>query len=121
MEAEKDTRLVRSLDHVFLKHLKDRIAADPSGPGVPPIVVVCKEGKDVYKYEGLGGQHTTQAKAELHKENPNNPMFKTVLAEVYVGLSDDESLRLASRHNANGHFIHKMTHRDYVCLIKKYR
>ena len=82
---------------------------------------MCKEGKfmerlkDVYKYEVLGGQHTSRAKAELHNENPSNPLFKTILAEVYVGLSDDESLRLASRHNANGHFIHRMTHRDYVC------
>ena len=45
LKAEKDTSLVRSLDHIFLKHLKDRIAADPPGPGVPPIVVLCKEGK----------------------------------------------------------------------------
>ena len=125
VEVDKDARLIRSLDHVFLKHLKERIISDPSGPGVPPIVVLCKDVnggefserlKGVYKYEVLGGQHTTQAKIELHKENPDNPLFKTILAEVYVGLSDDESLRLASRHNANGHFVHKMTHRNYVCL-----
>lgn len=42
--------------------------------------------------------------------------MQRVFSEVYVGLSDDESLRLASRHNTNGHFVHKMTHRDYVSV-----
>lgn len=68
-----------------------------------------------YKYEILGGQHSTAARLELHKENPDNELFAEVLAEVYIGLSDDEALRLGSRHNANGHFIHKLTHREYVC------
>lgn len=97
---------------------------DPSSPGVPPIAALCKDVKhpiefskrlkNVYKYEVLGGQHTSQARAELHQEQPDNPLFTNILAEVYVGLSDDEALRLASRHNVNGHYIHKMTHRDYV-------
>lgn len=73
--------------------------------------------KGVYKYEVLGGLHTSQARAELHKENPDNPLFSNILAEVYVGLTDDEALRLASRHNINGHFIHKMTHRNYVSKV----
>ena len=100
------------------------MAHDRSSPGVPPIAVLCKDTrnpaqfskrlKDVYKYEVLGGQHTSQARAELHREQPDNPLYATILAEVYVGLTDDEALRLASRHNINGHFIHKMTHRDYV-------
>ena len=46
-------------------------------------------------------------------------IFKKILAEVYVGLCDDEALRLASRHNLNGHFIHKMIHRDYVSYVLK--
>jgi hypothetical protein len=66
----------------------------------------------MYKYEVLGEQHTSQARAELHHEQPNNPLYTTILAEVYVGLSDDEALRLASRHNGNGHYIHKTTHWD---------
>ena len=28
---------------------------------------------------------------------------------MYVGLTDEEALRLASRHNINGHYNHKMT------------
>ncbi len=124
----QDTRLIRSLDRCFLDNLKVKIANDPSGPGVPPVAVLCcdvqvkaqfsERLKDVYKYEVLGGQHTSTARAELQAENPDNPLLNRILAEVYVGLSDDESLRLASRHNVNGHFIHQMTHRDYVSSMR---
>ena len=119
-----NTRLIRSLDQQFLKKLKEKISKDPSGPGVPPVAVLCTNMqhvgqfshrlKDVYKYEVLGGHHTTTARAELHREQPNNPLLSHILAEVYVGLTNDEALRLASRHNTNGHFVHEMTHWDYV-------
>ena len=105
------------------------MACDPSSPGVQPIAVLCKDIKcssefsnhlkNVYKYEVLG-QHTSRARAELHQENPENPLFTSLLAEVYVGLSDNDALRLASRHNVNGHYIHKMTHRDYVSQLYTY-
>lgn len=117
-------RLIRTLDKQFLKNLKQKMASDPSSPGVPPIAALCKDIQNpaqfskrlmnVYKYEVLGGQHTSQARAELHQEQPDNTLYSTIVTEVYVGLSDDEALRLASRHNINGHFIHRMTHRDYV-------
>ena len=64
--------------------------------------------------EVLGGQHTAMARQKVSAEYPGNTILKHILAEVYVGLSDDEALRLASCHNINGHFVHKMTHRDYV-------
>ena len=72
--------------------------------------------KDSYKlkYEVLGGQHTIAAKTELLRENPHNPLYSKVFAEVYVALQDKEALRLALRHNSNGHFIHHMTHKDFV-------
>ena len=51
------------------------------------------ELKDLYHYEVLGGH-------------------SNVLAEVYAGLNDEETLRLASRHNRNGgNFIHRMSQR----------
>ena len=56
------------------------------------------------------------AKAELLRENPSNSLYNQVSAEVYIGLSEKESMRLASRHNSNGHFIHHMSHKDYVSL-----
>ena len=82
VQPQSDLRLIRKLDTTFLKNLKKRIKDDPSGPGVPPVAVLCidvqqKEDfserlKESYKYEVLGGQHTTAAKAELYHDNPNN-------------------------------------------------
>lgn len=90
---------------------------------MPPVAVLCVDVqekdeflerlKESYKYEVLGGQHTTAAKAELFHEN-HNPLHNQINAEVYIGLNNKEALRLASRHNENGHFIHRMTHKDYV-------
>ena len=47
-------------------------------------------------------------------EIPDNPFYKTTMADVYVGLSDEEALRLAQRHNSTSHFVHAITHRDLV-------
>ena len=102
-----------------MNHLKLRIQEDPSGPGGSPLAVLCvdvtKEDfaewlKDSYCYEVLGSQHTVAAKTELFKENPDTVLFSSVLAEVYAGLNDKGAMRLASRHNRNGHFIHRMSH-----------
>ena len=41
-------------------------------------------------------------------------IFSEALAIIYCVLTDEECLRLALRHNANGHFTHKLTHEDYV-------
>ena len=54
------------------------------------------------------------AKAELFHDNPNNALYNQIFTEVYVGLNDKEVLRLAFRHNENDHFIHWMTHKDYI-------
>ncbi len=119
-------RCVRPVDTSFVKALAARFEEDPSSPGIPPIAALCvsvpsKEAfdtkrKDGYRYEVLGGQHSALAR----KENPENMALQRVLAEVYIGLTDDESLHLASRHNVNGHFVHKMTHRDYVSYFMRY-
>ena len=45
IEAEKDTRLIRSLDTLFLKNLKEKMANDLSSPGVPPIAALCVDVK----------------------------------------------------------------------------
>ena len=72
--------------------------------------------KNVYKYEVLGGLHTLMAKQQLSQEYPDNPYYSSVLADVYVCLTDEEALRLAQRHNENSNFVHKVTHRDLVRL-----
>ena len=66
------------------------------------------------RYEVAGGLHGFTAKAELKSEFPTNPYFNYIEAEVYCKISDEQALRLALRHNMNGHFIHKVTFRDIV-------
>ena len=122
----REARLLREADPTFVLNLKKKMIQDPSAPGATPMAVLCKDCgdvnefnmkyKNVYKYEVLGGLHTLMAKVQLAEEYPDNPFFKTVLAEVFVGLSDEESLRLAQRHNLNSHFVHKVTHRDLVSM-----
>lgn len=58
-----------------------------------------------------GGLHGIKARQELNAENDT---FTVVSCHVYVGLTDEEELWLASWHNANGQFQHNMTHQDYV-------
>lgn len=119
-QPPNESRLLRQADSTFISKLKDKMVQDPSGPGAAPIAVLCKTDdfnikfKDVYKYEVLGGLHTMIAKSQLIQEYPENRFFGSVTAEVYVGLSDEECLRLAQRHNTNSHFTHKLTHRDMV-------
>lgn len=124
MVPPKESRLLRGTDDVFVEKLKEKMMLDPSGPGATPMAVLCKDVTNVeqfndkfvgvYKYEVLGGLHTLTAKSELAKEHLEIPSFHQALAEVYIGLSDEQSLRLAQRHNRNAHFIHKITHRDLV-------
>lgn len=42
------------------------------------------------------------------------------MATIDCGLTDEEALRLATRHNTNGHFNHSMTHQDYVSTLPAY-
>ena len=123
-EPPRESRLLREADPTFILNLKAKMLSDPSAPGATPMAVLCKDVdlltdfnmkyKSVYKYEVLGGLHTLVAKEQLIEEHPDNPFFQVVLADVYVGLTDEEALRLAQRHNLNSHFVHKVTHRDLV-------
>ena len=121
VQPPKESRLIRDPDPMFVRNLKQKMLSDPAAPGATPMAVLCKgvddfnpRYKDVYKYEVLGGLHTMLAKIQLTEEHPNNPYFTVAMAEVYLGLSDEEALRLAQRHNLNSHFVHKLTHRDLV-------
>ena len=73
-------------------------------------------------YEVLGGLHSLLAKSQLLAENPDNPFFKMCLCDVYVGLSDEETLRLSQRHNQTSHFTHSVTHHDLIgfCAYRSY-
>ncbi len=128
-QPPRESRLLREADPTFVRNLKLKMTQDPSAPGATPMAVLCKDvevitefhlkHKNVYKYEVLGGLHTLIAKNQLMEEYPGNPFFKAVTADVYVGLNDEEALRLAQRHNLNSHFVHHVTHRDLVCTAVK--
>ncbi len=104
---------------MFVDALKTRLKEDSTGIGIPPLAVACKDVrtkelfqerlKDVYRYEVHGGVHGIKARQVLNSEGSMHAE-----SSLYAGLTDEESLWLASRHNANGHFHHNMTHRDYV-------
>ena len=120
----RESRLMREPDPTFVRNLKENMIKDPAGPGASTVAVLCKninkpedfqeKYKIVYKYEVLGGLHTYLAKLQLTQEFPECSFYKYVNADVYVGLSDEQALRLAQRHNQNAHFVHKITHRDLV-------
>jgi hypothetical protein len=117
-------RLLRKLDGRFLRALKERMKADPIAPGIPPLALHCISVStksdflphlvNQYKFEVLGGLHSITAKKELLEEMPGHSIYSNCLAFVYCGLTDEECLRLSARHNVNGHFNHKMQHKDYV-------
>jgi len=121
-QPPRESRLLRKADPTFVRRLK--MMQDSSAPGATPMAVLCKDvevitefnlkHKNVYKYEVLGGLHTLIAKNQLMEEYPENPFFKVITADVYIGLNDEEALRLAQRHNLNSHFVHHVTHRDLV-------
>ena len=120
----RGSRLLREPDPIFISNLKENILRYPTGPGAAPLALLCMHRatteefnmkyKTVYKYEVLGGLHAYLAKSQLAQEVLDNDKYKFANAEIYVGLTDDEALRLALRHNQNSHFTHKVTHRDLV-------
>ena len=66
---------------------------------------------NVYKCKVLERLHTLKAKNEEYQENL---FYKQVVPKIYVGLSDEQALRLAQSHKLNSHFVHKITHQDLV-------
>ena len=60
--------------------------------------------KNVYKYEVLGGLHIYIAKMELAAAHQDNSFFNCI---AYVGLSYEQALKLAHRHNQTSHFVHR--------------
>lgn len=43
LDEPSPSRLLRKVDEVFVESLKKRLLEDPTGPGVPPLAVVCKD------------------------------------------------------------------------------
>ena len=99
----EDSRLLRKSDPTFISKLKENMLKDPVAPGASPMAVLCREiskqsefqekVKNIYHYEVLGGLHTYIAKSQLAQEMPEIPYFS---AEVYVGLSDEQALKVTT-------------------------
>ena len=80
LEAPPLQRLLRRVDECFVESLKLKLQEDPTGPGVPPLALLCKEEKDKtkfradlsgqYKFEVLGGLHSVEARKHLVEEYP---------------------------------------------------
>ena len=91
---------------MFVEGLMKHLQADPTAPGTPPFVKweeFKERHKDVYQYDVLGGLHGANARQGLLTEQPGEEAYSRVFCVVYCGLTDEEALRLASRHNINGH------------------
>ena len=115
-------RLLRPHDPAFGASLKKEMKENPTilvSPivGVPILrrgQVYDKKHPCSYRYETIGGNHTRIALEELKKAEPENKFYKSRVVAVYVGLDDDQALRLAGRHNRATGFTHAMTTQDKV-------
>ena len=65
--------------------------------------------KESYQYETLGGNNSRAAVQALYEENEDVQTFRTRLVSVYSGLTDDQALILASKHNKTTAFHHQMS------------
>lgn len=124
VEIPPATRMIRRVDEVFLAQLKANMEKHPKGSYEPLYLCVkglknkeeFSQGKiNDYVYEVLGGTHNVLATKELSGKHPEMAIFKGRYARLFVGLTDDEALWLASRHNSSGCFRHEMTFQDEVC------
>lgn len=113
-------RLLRPVDPVFVGTLKSHMKRNPSRD-VTPIVglVQLADGeefqesrKDTYLYETLGGNNSRVAMQELLAED--DLRFRTRLVSVYSHLTDNQALRLASKHNLAASVHHDMSTSDKV-------
>ena len=73
-----------------------------------------QEQKETYLYETLGGNNSRVAMQELLEEDDLG--IRTRLVSVYFGLSDNQALRLASKHNLATSIHHDMTTSDKVSI-----
>ena len=120
------TRLLRPVDKVFVDTFKTHMKKNPSRD-VTPIVglVQLPDGeqfqencKDVYLYETLGGNNSRVAMQELLDEE--DLRFRTRLVSVYCHLTDNQALRLASKHNLATTVHHEMITSDEVSVMTSF-
>ena len=125
LKAPAAARSLREPDRTFIDSLKEEMVQNPTCL-VSPIVALVRLDKDEtfdalhpggYEYETIGGNNSRIAIQELVKERPDLESLGTRLVAVYVNLSDELALRLASKHNRATSFTHSMTTQDKVSLV----
>jgi hypothetical protein len=108
---------------VFVDTLKAHMKRNPSRDVTPVVGLVQlqdeeefqEERRESYLYETLGGNNSRVAMQELLKEE--DLRFRTRLVSVYCHLTDNQALRLASKHNLATSVHHDMTTSDKVSVI----
>ena len=122
-------RMIRQVDEQFLEKLKKNMERHPNGSYEPLYLVIkdirkkedfSKDNVDRYNYEVLGGTHNVLATQQMLEKHPDSTVFRGRYARLFVGLSDEEALWLASRHNSSGCFRHEMTFQDEASTIVLY-
>lgn len=78
-----------------------------------------KKHANSYFYETIGGNHTRVALQEMIEENPSDKRYKSRQVAVYLGLTDQQVLSLAARHNRATDFSHAMTTQDKVTINER--
>lgn len=112
--------LLRPVDPIFVDTLKTHMKRNPSRDVTPIVGLVQladgedfqKSRKDTYLYETLGGNNLRVAMQELLDED--DLQFRTRLVSVYCHLTENEALRLASKHNLAASVHHEMITSDKV-------
>ena len=117
------TQLLRPVDPVFADTLKAHMKKNPSRDVTPIVGLVqlqdgeefVEDHKESYLYETLGGNNSRVAMQELLKEE--DLQFRTRLVSVYCHLTDNQALRLASKHNLATSIQIDITTSDKVSVI----
>lgn len=114
------SRLLRPVDPVFVDTLKAHMKRNPSRDVTLIVGLVQladgeefqEDRKESYLYKTLGSNNSRVAMQQLLEEEDFR--FRTRLVSVYCHLSDNQSLRLASKHNLATSVHHDITTSDKV-------
>ena len=120
IEIPEKSRMLREVDELFLSQLKASMEENLNGAYEPVFLKVKgmenkanfdKSKVTEYQYEVLGGTHNCLAANELAEKYPELKYFQGRYAWIFVGLSDEEALWVATKHNKTGSFRHEMSSR----------
>ena len=115
----------RRVNDTFVDTLVKELVKEPNGSysalfvvprGVASVDQFDAAKIDQYEYEVLGGTHLTLATKKMHEQHPENAYFKGRMANIYVGLNDEQAIYLGAMHQKCTSFSHGVTYREEVCI-----